>query len=519
MEALKLKYTDTNYLEFSKRNCAILWTNGTGKSTLSKKIYMLNSPNKIQIIRAQRELAINQGALKWTMDEVLEKSLSSYSTPKLGDNLNTDHLWNDQVSNYHNNIIQTDFNRNIEYLFREDNNAHSDASRNYEEWVFIKPSTRAEKVFNIWNEVFLNKKISIREWKIQVLFSKKSGELSNYEIENLSDWERSALYLITKCIYAPENWLIIVDEGETHLNPALLHDLWDKIEESRKDCRFIYISHSIEFIISRTDCTKFWIKEFTHPEEWQIDEINKEELPEELILQIIWTKKHKILFVESNEDKDKLLYQRIYPDFKVIPVSSCENVINFTKSLRKTLNNYNKEYFWLIDRDFNNDARIKSLESEKVFSLPVAEFENIFFREEVIKFTLKHLWRQSEFDEKILQIKESVFSLKNDDSFKKNFFKNYTIWSFNRSLSKFELSKSFKFEDDYSEVNKLWKLIESENNYNKFLEVLNTKSITGESAKLWLNWIPYKTQVINIFNTPEGEKLKIVFLDFMPDIK
>lgn len=81
-----------------------------------------------------------------------------------------------------------------------------------------------------------------------------------YEIKNISDSEISALYLIVKFIFSLKGLIIIVDERYTHLNSALLNDLWDRIEDSRKDCRFIYISHDINFITTRTDCMNFWIK-------------------------------------------------------------------------------------------------------------------------------------------------------------------------------------------------------------------------------------------------------------------
>jgi ABC-type molybdenum transport system ATPase subunit/photorepair protein PhrA len=519
MEVLKLNYGAEKLFEFSTRNCAILWTNGTGKSTLSKIINEFNNHIlPIELIRAQRDLTINQGELRWIIDEDLRKSLSSYSAPKVWNNLSSAHLQNELIKNYHNNITQTDFNRNIEQFFREDNNAHSDASRNYNGWDFKKPNTRAEIIFSIWNNTFLDKKIGIFEWKIQISLIKGLYE-KKYEIENLSDWERSALYLITKCIYAPKNWLIIIDEWETHLNPALLYELWDNIERTRLDCRFLYVSHSIDFITSRTDCSKFWIKSFTHPTNWELEEIDNEELPEELTLQIIWTKKHKVLFIESNESKDRLLYQKIYPEYKVMPVGSCDNVINFTKSLRKVSGTYNKEYFWLIDRDFRNVSQIKVLESDGIFCLPVAEFENLFFREEIVKYVFSHLWRQSEFEEKFIDLKKSVFALKTNVVFKECFYKNYILQKFNQSLSGFKLLDCFKFENDYLEVNSFWKLVEDEEDYNNFLQVLNDKSITGKASELWFNWVGYRTQVLNIFNTEKSDEFREVFMWFMPSIK
>lgn len=522
MEEVILWYCSEKTLNFTTKSCAILWANWTWKSSFSRKIIQLNNSwKKIHVISAQRNLTFKQWSLKWNQDEDLNHKSFSFNWPQNW-KLDSRNLWHFFQENSYNNLMQDDFNENLEILFRDDNNAHSDASRNHKKWTFKRPTTKADNIFNIWNKVFINKKIEILDWKMEVLFYKTKTNIINYEIENLSDWERSALYLITKCIYAPENWIIIVDEWETHLNSALLHDLWDSIEESRPDCRFVYISHNIDFITSRNDCTKFWIKNFNHPWDWEIEKIENDNLPEELLLQIIWTKKEKILFVESKENKDKLFYQKIYNDFKIIPLDSCESVINFTKVLNKTSQNYHKKYFWLIDRDFRSEESIKSLKQNNIFSLPVAEFENLFFKENVIKFIFNHLWKQTEFDEKFLKLKQSVFSLKSDLTFKKDFYRNFIHQRFNQDLEKFGIWDNFEFKNDYSEVDELWKNIENETDYDIFLKLLNAKWIKWKISELWLwytKWDYFLKQILDIFNTEKKDEFKKEFSNFMPEIR
>lgn len=523
MEEINLKYSSDKILKFSTKSCAILWANWTWKSSFSRKIIQLNnSRNIIQPISAQRNLTFKQWSLKWHQDDDLIRSSFCFNWPQ-NSTFDSRSIWNFYDEKSYNNIVQNDFNQNIERLFRDHSNTILDAVNNHNDWdVFCKPSTNANIIFNIWNNIFLNKNIIIdKDWKIKVLFKKNETEIISYEIENLSDWERSALYLITKCIYAPNNWIIIVDEWETHLNSALLHDLWDNIEEARADCRFIYISHNIDFITSRNDCTKFWIKNFNHPWDWEIEEIENDNLPEELLLQIIWSKKEKILFVESKENKDKLFYQKIYNDFKIIPLDSCENVINFTKVLNRTSQNYHKKYFWLIDRDFRSEESIESLKQNNIFSLPVAEFENLFFKENIIKFIFNYLWKQTEFDEKFWKLKESIFSLKSDLNFKKDFYKNFIHQKFNQDLESFTIWEAFEFKNDYLELNELWKNIENETDYDNFLKLLNAKWIKWKisNLNLWYWWEQYYKQILDIFNTEKKDDLKKVFLEFMPEIK
>lgn len=516
MEELNLHYSQSDSIRISTKNAAILWANGSWKSSLSKKLVSLNS--NIHFIGAQRNLTFQQWSLRGTNNKELENSLLGYDIKwvgKLQYNNLSDYIGRHDVNT--NNAIQDDFNENIEKLHRDDNYTHSYSSRTHQQWTsFQKPITKADIVFNIWNETFLGKKMAINmNWDIKI--STLSWE--SYMVENLSDWERSALYLIIKCIHAPDNDIILVDEWESHLNQALLHELRNNIEKMRQDCRFIYISHDIDFITSRSDCAKFWIKDFTYPNSREIEEIKWDNLPEELILKIIGVKKDKILFVESKEAKDHILYQRIYLDYKIIPVWSCELVIKYTESFNSINHTYNKTYYWLIDRDFRGKEQVSSLQSRKVFCLPVAEFENIFFREEIIKFLFDDLWRGVEFNRHFELISSAIFALKNNPTFKKDFYKNYITQEFNRNLWNFALEDHYKFEDDYSQADILWNHLYAESDYSRLLLLLNAKWIKGTVGKLWFdNRKSYYDSIINIFNTDRWEKLRTIFLTFMPSI-
>ena len=57
---------------------------------------------------------------------------------------------------------------------------------------------------------------------------------------------------------APEKSLIIIDEPEIHINKSISAYLFDRIESTRPDCAFIYITHDIDFSRSRSD-SKFYI--------------------------------------------------------------------------------------------------------------------------------------------------------------------------------------------------------------------------------------------------------------------
>lgn len=368
-------------------------------------------------------------------------------------------------------------------------------------------------MISIWKQIF-KKKIcfSTDEEKLIIQFWE-----TDYGIETLSDWERSALYLILKCILAPKNSIIIVDEWENHLNPALLYELWDGIERARTDCRFIYISHDIDFITSRNNCTKFWIKSFSYPDQREIEKIDNDNVPEELILKIIGSKKEKILFVEwHNGSLEHNLYQKIYPDFKVISLGSCEQIISYTKVLNNSPESYNKQYFWLIDRDFRTEEEIARYQAEKIYTLPVAEFENIFFREELVRMCLWFLG-ETDIDTKRNNLKEQVMGLKNSDNFKKAFYKYHIQQQTEASLSGFTTPETFSFSPNLDVINSAWQEIQLITDFNNLLSKLNDKKIKENSP--WHRFSDYQQQVVNFFNTTNWDSLRSEFLTFMPNIQ
>lgn len=135
--------------------------------------------------------------------------------------------------------------------------------------------------------------------------------------------------------------------------------------------------------------------------------------------------------------------------------------------LNSTSQNYHKQYFWLIDRDFRINEELNALKSRKIYILPVWEFEKIK-KKDVVKSLFDHLWRE-DFEEKFWKFQKALFDLKQDSKFKENFYKNYIHQKFNQNLANFKIGKFFQFSDNYSELNVLWKNIVNEDDYDKFL--------------------------------------------------
>jgi hypothetical protein len=464
-----------------------------------RKIKQQNS--SFTIISAHKNLVIKQGQYRAQDDTWLTQNKSHFKSPTAGDA----HTPSD------NNSVQDDFNQMIEIVFRDYNDESVEAINAGKTLKDI--SRRLDNIFNIWNSIFTDKKILYKDKKIKV---QVVGEENYYDIENLSDGERSALYVLIKVVLADTSPTIIIDEPETFLNPSILNHLFDECEKIRNESSFIYFSHDLEFVTTRKDNSIFWIKEYKHPHTWSILPTDPENIPEELIVKVVGAKKQKILFVESENNKDSQLYQLIYQDFKVWPVGGCENVINYTKAFNSRTEKFNKEYFGLIDRDLRSDALVTSLEGSKIFCLPVAVYENLFLNKEIIKFIFTYLGR-TDFDTKFVDLEAEVKTKVLDDNFKLGYKKSKIQQLFNQEIE--VIAKGEKnFTPDLTSFDAEITTLGSDT-YENILKSFNQKNLKGCVTKLDTNWSDWQHQILNIFNTDKADDFRKEFLKFMPDIK
>ena len=211
-----------------------------------------------------------------------------------------------------------------------------------------------------------------------------------YDAHQISDGERVIIYIAGRVLFAPRNGIIIVDEPELHLHKSIANKLWDILENKRPDCRFIYFTHDLDFATSR-NCQKAWIRNFNYPNKWSIELISESEIPEELLLKLLGSRK-PILFCEGKQESlDRRVFEIIYPKFTIQPVGTCKNVINYTRAYNHVANTYCKA-FGIIDKDFRTDTQLECLSKDYIFSYDIAEIENLFLSEDFVNeyASIKH---------------------------------------------------------------------------------------------------------------------------------
>ena len=212
------------------------------------------------------------------------------------------------------------------------------------------PFTSIDKLTQIWNIIFPQRKLRVEDAKFLAVLTRDDSELQ-YNSNQMSDGERAVLYLAAQVLCVPANKTLIIDEPEIHLHRSIMNRLWSALESYRPDCLFIYITHDTQFAAAHGQSDKVWIKEFDGMH-WKLEKIADQELPEELLFDILGSRKN-VLFVEGERNSyDTQLYSILYPNYYVIACGSCTQVISRTKAFRNSPSLHHCQVFGIIDRDY-----------------------------------------------------------------------------------------------------------------------------------------------------------------------
>lgn len=258
-----------------------------------------------------------------------------------------------------------------------------------------KPRTQEdviEKLIRIWNNVFPHRQIILEDNQVSVVMPDGN---TRYIGTEMSDGEKACLYLIAQCLAIPENKNIIIDEPELHLHRSIMNKLWSELEKARPDCLFIYITHDTNFAANHRNSDKIWVKKFDG-KNWEFEYIQDSDLPQQLLLDILGNRK-KVLFVEGNSNSwDIELYSEFYSGYYIIPCGSCATVIQNVKAMRNEPQLNHIECYGIIDRDFRTEDEIEALAENHIYALRVAEVENLFCTEGIMRVINQHLNKSDE---------------------------------------------------------------------------------------------------------------------------
>jgi ABC-type cobalamin/Fe3+-siderophores transport system ATPase subunit len=470
-------------LNFFSSNIVAVGANGSGKTTLSNE-FKKYLPKTGIVISAQKILIIptfsgvsnfNNSSQKLQQSQTIDKSLKvTYSTENQGNS------WNIMTQ------VGGEFQILLDNLLAERGvvrNKYFDQLQNGQVVNDI-PVTRLDKTLTIWNSLIQHRTLECIDGINITLKPLMTSD--SYPAHQMSDGEKVALYLISHILQAPESGFIIIDEPEMYLHKSILKKLWNRLEVERQDCIFIYLTHDLDFATSRT-AQKVWIRSFNYPNNWEIENIPDNELPQPLLLELLGSRKN-ILFCEGKKGSiDERIYNILFPNFTITPVDNCFAVINYTKAFNKLPYSTNKA-FGIIDVDHHGQERLQALKPENIFSMSMAEPENLLLDESFLEIMAEQLL----FDKSIVQqIKTDIIEklrselelqISNYVSAKINYHfkdshvsKGNTLASVNENFTQF--SNEIKIQEWYNQRNFELETIIDNKDYTNVLSVFNNKGL------------------------------------------
>ena len=270
------------------------------------------------------------------------------------------------------------------------------------------PKTKLDTVVHMWQEVFPNNKVLRENGKL--MFTNTAAD-DKFTALRLSDGEKAVLYHIAAVLYAMPGAVIIVDDPEMFIHHSTMLTLWNVIEEMRNDCTFIYNTHDVDFASSRVDNQCVWIKSFDPAAvAWDYEVMSSShELDDALFLDILGSRK-PVLFIEGDETHsiDSKLYPLLFPDHVVKPLGSCNKVIEVVRSFGDLVKFHNINCRGIVDRDRRTDQEVSYLRRKNILVPNVAEVENIFLLETVVRCVARYKHRNE--DEVAQKVKSRVIA-------------------------------------------------------------------------------------------------------------
>ena len=373
----------------------IIGANGSGKSKLGAWMEQQNFAG-IHRVGAQRSLNFGDSISLKSYSEAENYVLFGTNDQNRVRNNDKGARW-DWGNSYTTKLLD-DYGNVLAALLALNNNeiaSFFDLCRKAEQENKEKPSTPQtvlDKLTQIWKTVLPQRDLIVDDAKFYSSFIRNGAEIK-YSANQMSDGERAVLYLAAQVLCVPANKTMIIDEPEIHLHRSIMNRLWKALEQSRPDCLFIYITHDTQFAAAHSHADKIWIKEYDG-QNWRLEKLTGNDLPEELLLDILGSRKN-VLFVEGERGSyDTQLYSELYPDYQIIPCGSCTQVIARTKAFRNNPSLHDCEVYGIIDRDFRSEYEIEKYKNDHIFTINVAEVENLFIVEELIRLMAAHMGKE-----------------------------------------------------------------------------------------------------------------------------
>lgn len=255
--------------------------------------------------------------------------------------------------------------------------------------------TKLQRLIRIWGSIFPGRELDLSTYAPMASWNHADRSTGKYGANQMSDGERSALYLIGRVLRSAPG-VVIIDEPEVHFHPLLARAFWDTMEVERADCRFVYITHDLPFALSRGRARIGIVRSETEvelvPENAPIPPEIYESILGAASLSVV---AKRIVFCEGKFDRsiDVHVYGAWFqaPESVIVPVGSCSEVQQAVAVFKANPLIANAVPLGLVERDYWPVSHLDKLTADGLSVLPAHEIEGLLCLPGVAEAVATHL--------------------------------------------------------------------------------------------------------------------------------
>jgi len=237
----------------------------------------------------------------------------------------------------------------------------------------------------LWNRLFPKRKLEIGGFFPRVKRLDAAATAPTYHLREMSDGERTVLYMAARVMTA-EQPVILVDEPELHMHSRLAVQFWDEAEILRPDCRFLYITHDMNFTLSRRKATFLIARSNDAAEAVLVDQFPSSIAAEVLGAATLPFYAKRIFLFEGEPGKGfaSEFFSAWFDDDETFAIPAGDrNAVCAAVSGLKTVGVVAAAVIGLIDRDFYPDDVLNAV-TDGVTVLPLHEIESVLCDPKVV---------------------------------------------------------------------------------------------------------------------------------------
>lgn len=355
----------------------IVGANGSGKTTLVQHILQLSTQAGMRCkrIAAHREVTMRSSRIGMTSSSRMSHAQNSRS-----EELADQGRWMDRYAGERWQAVLFD-------LVSQENDLGSRvldklyAGKRDEGYKIVETESRPfDRINELLSSAGLPIKIKYNPESGMTTAIHKTAESFSYDMAQMSDGERSAVQIAAEVLTAEKESILLIEEPERHLHSSIVVPFLTALFAERPDCCFVISTHELALPKSNRDAEVLTLRSFNPHTQSDVTLLTpKSDLPEWIRREMIGARE-KILFVEGEaQSLDMALYEILFPNVSVRPVSSCGDVIKAVKGIAETRGINDFEAFGLIDGDGRDD--VDRLECFNIYALSAYSVESLYYSE------------------------------------------------------------------------------------------------------------------------------------------